>query len=86
MSDAAAATEESKTAGQMILQYFRDFKVLADNPKEYWIIQGINFLDSMAYFSMIAIVTVFLSDNIGWDDVNAGYIVTAFTMGVTITL
>ncbi|NOZ87229.1 MAG: MFS transporter [Deltaproteobacteria bacterium] len=69
-----------------IKQYFLDFGVLKDNPMEFWAIQIINFLDMAAYFSMISIITLFLTDNIGWNDVNAGYIVTAFTMFVTISL
>ncbi len=71
---------------QAIKQYFLDFGVLRDNPREYWAIQIVNFLDSAAYFSLIAIVTVFLTSNIGWNDVHAGYIITGFTSLVTISL
>jgi len=85
MSGAAAAAS-GRSAGEMIKQYIRDFKVLADNPTEYWTIQIVNFLDSTAYFAMISIITLFLSDNIGFDDTSTGYVVTAFTMLVTISL
>ncbi|MFH1469997.1 MAG: MFS transporter [Pseudomonadota bacterium] len=83
MADAAPA---NKTAAQMMVQYFKDFGVIRDNPREYWGIQVVNFLDSLAYFAFFNMVVVFLTDNIGWNDVNAGYIFTAFTMLVTISL
>ena len=69
-----------------IVKYFKGFGVLKDNPLAFWGIQGVNFLDSMAYFAFFNMVTVFLTDNMGWDDVGAGYIFTAFTMLVTISL
>ena len=78
--------KSDKTALGMIKQYFLDFGVLRDNPKEFWAVQLINFLDSVAYFSIIAVVTLYLTDTIGWNDVHAGYIVTGFTSFVTISL
>lgn len=75
-----------KSATQMILDYFRSFKVLKDTPREYWGIQAINFLDSTAYFSLLTVITLFLSQEIGLSDENAGYIVTLFTSLVTILL
>jgi MFS family permease len=82
----AEATPAKKTAWQMMVQYFRDFGVLRDNPKAYWAIQAINFLDCIAYFSFMGIAAVFLRKEMGWDDVNAGYIYSSFTMLVTISL
>src|SRR6478735_6809282 len=86
MNAKAQAQVPSKSAGQMILDYFREFKVLKETPREYWGIQIINFLDCTAYFSLLNIVTIFLSDQIGLDDNNAGYIVTLFTSLTTILL
>jgi MFS family permease len=86
MNAKAQATAPNKSAGQMILDYFREFKVLKDTPREYWGVQIINFLDCTAYFALLNIVTIFLSDQIGLDDNNAGYIVTLFTSLTTILL
>jgi len=63
-----------------VIAYFQNFKILRDNPREFWVIQSCNFLDATGYFSLVAISTVFLSDNIGWSDIHAGYIVTAFSL------
>ncbi|HET9238110.1 MAG TPA: MFS transporter [Oligoflexus sp.] len=84
--NAKAQAPATRSAGQMILDYFREFKVLKETPREYWGIQIINFLDCTAYFALLNIVTIFLSDQIGLDDNNAGYIVTLFTSLTTILL
>jgi MFS family permease len=86
MNAKAQAPAPNKSAGQMILDYFREFKVLKETPREYWGIQIINFLDCTAYFALLNIVTLFLSNEIGLDDNNAGYIVTLFTSLTTILL
>lgn len=85
MSNSATANAGSGPLGP-IVQYFKDFGVLKDNPREYWAIQIVNFLDSAAYFSLISIATVYLTQNIGWGDVPTGYIVTVLTSLVTISL
>jgi POT family proton-dependent oligopeptide transporter len=81
-----SAPAAPKGALEMMIQYFRDFKVLADNPLEYWAIQIINFLDSTAYFAFLGIGVVFFTTNVGMNDVNAGYVVTTMTVGVTLSL
>ncbi len=81
-----APAQAPKGALDMMLQYFKDFKVLADNPLEYWAIQIINFLDSTAYFAFLGIGIVFFTSNVGMDDVNAGYVVTTMTVLVTLSL
>jgi proton-dependent oligopeptide transporter, POT family len=83
---AEAAPAAPKSAFDMMVQYLRDFKVLKDNPREYWAIQIINFLDSTAYFSFLLIGAVFFTTNLGLGDVSAGYVVTAMTVCVTLSL
>jgi len=75
-----------KTAGEMILGYFRDFKVLKETRSEYWGIQIVNFLDCTFYFAMLTIASVFLSQDLGLDDKNAGYTITVFTSATTLLL
>ena len=82
----SAPTENSKSSGEFILDYFRSFKVLKETPREFWGMQGINFLDCTAYFSLLTVVTLFLSQEIGLSDTNAGYVVTLFTSLMTILL
>lgn len=81
-----AATNKSKSAMDIIRGYFLDFKVLKDCPKEYWAIQAINLLDSLAYFAFLNIAVVFLSQNLGLSDVRAGYVFAIFTTTTTLML
>lgn len=83
---AQATTAAKKSFFDVMMDYFRDFKILKDNPREYWGVQVINFLDCASYFALLSIVTLFLSKDLGLSDVNAGYVVTVFTSAVTIML
>ncbi|MFH1143808.1 MAG: MFS transporter [Candidatus Eisenbacteria bacterium] len=74
------------SAWSAIRGYFLDFKVLKDCPREFWIIQGINLLDCLAYFAFLNIAVVFLSETLGFSDVRAGYVFTLFTTTVTLML
>lgn len=69
-----------------IVGYFRDFQVLRETPREYWGIQLINFVDSAAYFSLLTVITIFLSDEVHLSDTDAGYVVTILTSLTTIFL
>ncbi len=82
MSDTASR----RTASEMIVGYFRDFGVLRETRKEYWGIQIINFLDCTAYFGLLTIAAVFLSDDLGMSDRAAGYTITLFTSAMTLLL
>ncbi len=77
---------QSKSALELIKGYFLDFKVLKDCPREFWTIQAINLLDSLAYFAFLNIAVVFLSENLGLSDVRAGYVFTVFTISTTLML
>jgi MFS family permease len=82
----AATNNKPKSAMDVIRGYFLDFKVLKDCPREYWTIQAINLLDSLAYFAFLNIAVVFLSQNIGLSDVRAGYVFAIFTTTTTLML
>ncbi|MEW6073262.1 MAG: MFS transporter [Planctomycetota bacterium] len=69
-----------------IVQYFRDFKVLKETKREYWGLQVINALDCLAYFGMLNIATVTLSNDFGFTDEWAGYAFTIFSGLTTIFL
>ena len=81
-----ATAVNKKSPGEMIKQYFLDFKVLSDNPISFWGVQVVNFLDLTAYFAMLAVLTLFLTENIGMSEVNSGYTVATFTALITISL
>ncbi|MBI2388838.1 MAG: MFS transporter [Deltaproteobacteria bacterium] len=79
----ASVTETKKNP---IVAYFADFKVLKDNPKEFWGIQAINFLDSTAYFAMLSVAMLYLRTDLGFGLKSSGYVMTAFTSMVTISM
>ncbi len=83
MSSESAVQPKSKNP---IAAYFADFKVLRDNPKEFWGIQAINFLDSTAYFAMLSVAMLYLRKDVGFDLKGSGYVMTAFTSFVTISM
>ncbi len=70
----------------MMIAYFRDFGVLRETRAEYWGIQIVNFLDSTAYFALLTIAAVFLSEDLGLDDKSAGYTITVFTSATSLML
>lgn len=76
----------SRSAGEMMLAYFRDFGVLKETRREYWGIQIVNFLDCTFYFAMLTIATVFLSEDLGMSDRSAGYATAWFTSATTLML
>jgi len=69
-----------------VVKYFKDFKVLKETRREYWGIQFINMLDCLAYFSLLNVIVVMLSDDYGYSDTEAGYVFTVFTSLTTICL
>src|SRR5258705_8082653 len=74
------------SALDLIVGYFKGFNVLKETRTEYWGIQIINFLDSAFYFAMLTIATVFLSQDLGLDDKQAGYSVALFTSATSLML
>src|ERR1035437_8001878 len=82
MSDTTAR----RSTAESIVGYFKDFGVLRETRAEYWGIQIVNFLDCTAYFALLTIAAVFLSDDLGLDDRAAGYTITVFTSATSLML
>ena len=78
--------KEHRSAWDVITGYVKDFAVLKENRSEYWGIQFINFLDCTIFFALITVASVFLSKELGFNDKDAGYVVTLFTSGTTLSL
>ena len=77
---------QHKGLGRMIGDYCRDFKVLGETRSEYWGMQVINFIDSTVFFAVYTIAAVMLSDDFGFSDESAGYVVTVYSSTTTICL
>jgi MFS family permease len=81
-----SATTARRSTAEMIIGYFKDFGVLKETRAEYWGVQVVNFLDSTAYFALLTIAAVFLSEDLGLDDRKAGYVITLFTSATSLML
>jgi MFS family permease len=86
LSQTAQTAAAPKSAVGMMLAYFRDFGVLRETRLEYWGIQAVNVLDCTFYFALITISTVFLSEDLGLNDKQAGLSVMLFTSGTSLML
>ncbi len=69
-----------------VVQYFKDFGVLKQTRSEYWGIQAINILDSTIFFAVLTIAVVMLSEDFGFSDKRAGYVVTLYGSLTTLCL
>lgn len=67
--------ENSKSGGTVsraIKSYFTEFGRLRDCPRDFWVVQLVNLLDGVAYFSMLTVATLYLSETLGYSDTDAG--------------
>ena len=70
-----------------IKNYFSEFAILKDAPREFWILNlVINFFEMLAYFSFITVITLYLSENVGFSDQWAGNVVGLFTLAITLII
>jgi len=83
---AGLETPAARTVADRVVQYFRDFRVLRETRTEYWGIQLVNLIDCTIYFALLNIASVFLSENVGLSDEEAGYSVALFTTATTVFL
>lgn len=61
-------------------------KILFSASRGYWMVNQINLGDGIAYFSMLALMTIFLQDDVGFSSSLAGKAVSTFTGLVTLTM
>lgn len=66
-----------------VKNYFAEFGVLKNASREFWLTNGITFFDSLAYFSMMNVITLYLTTNVGFNDVDSGVWVGIFTLYIT---
>ena len=45
-----------------IVKYFSEFKILKTVSKDFWLTNVVQFFDGMAYFSMITVFVLYLTD------------------------
>jgi dipeptide/tripeptide permease len=72
---------------ETVKNYFSEFKILKQTPREFWTLNlVINFFEMLAYFSFITILTLYLTDNLGLNDQEAGNTMGYFTLLITVII
>ena len=66
-----------------ITNYFSEFKILKSASKDFWLANGIQFFDGLAYFSMITVLALYLTTNCGFNDMDSGAWVGIYTLYIT---
>ncbi len=67
-------TTGGNVALQALKSYFKDFAALRECRREFWVVQLVNLLDGVAYFAMLTVSTLYLSETLGYNDERAAYI------------
>jgi MFS family permease len=67
----------------LITNYFSEFKVLKSASRDFWLANAIQFFDGLAYFSMITVLSLYLTVNCGFNDVDSGAWVGIYTLYIT---
>jgi|GEM_PF-1383416 len=72
---------------RIIKNYFAEFKILGILPREFWLLNlVVNFFEMLAYFSFITVLTLYLTNNVGFDDAQTGDIMGVFTLMITVII
>ena len=66
-----------------VARYFSEFKVLKHASRDFWLTNAIQFFDGLAYFPIITALSLYLTANCGFDDVQSGAWVGIFTLYIT---
>lgn len=67
-----------------ITGYFSEFKILKGVSKDFWLTNAVQFFDGLAYFSMITVLTLYLTTNCGFNDLDSGKWVGFYTLLITV--
>jgi len=57
---------------EAVKNYFSEFKIMKTVSKDFWLVNAIQFFDGLAYFAVIIIISLYLTDNVGFSDMEAG--------------
>ncbi len=86
----AAQTEETKTIGQIVTEAFRELGTtlvaFVKSPKALW---GVNIpyvIEGLVYFGILTILGKYCSENVGLSDLQAGWVYSVFTAGITFAM
>lgn len=80
----AATQPEGAREGSSIARIRDDLRSLAGSPRELWIVYGVKFLESVAYFAIYNLLAIYLSDDLGYTDTQAGTIAGTWLTAVSV--
>jgi dipeptide/tripeptide permease len=64
---------------------FRDeFRALAGAPRELWLVYAVKLLESVAYFTVYTLLAIFLSEDLGYSDTEAGSVTGTWLTAVSL--
>ncbi len=66
-----------------VKNYFSEFKIMTTVSRDFWMVNVIQFLDGLAYFSIIIVLSLYLNDNVGFSDMETGIWQGVFFMFIT---
>ena len=69
-----------------IVNYFSEFKILKTTSREYWMVNLLVFFDGLAYFSMMNVLALYLTNNCGFSDVSAGRWIGYYTLAISVII
>ncbi|MBD3166559.1 MFS transporter [bacterium] len=62
------------------------FKILLRSTQSFWMVNIVNVADGVAYFGVLTLMTLFITNNVGFSESTAGLAVSMFTGLVTLTM
>lgn len=62
----------------------QDVRALGGSPRELWILFGVKFLESVAYFALTNLLVLYLSEDLGYGDVEAGDLYGTWTTAISV--
>lgn len=72
----------------MLTRYFKGYSLMKDARPEFWPLQVIGMLETMAHWSMVGIIIIMLTDDFGYSDIDSGrlYTLSAISLMVSVFL
>ncbi len=80
---AATATAEPNLFKRIIDDYWEGLKAVFGCPREIWIAYAVKVLESLCYFSSVLVLMIFLTEDMGLSDVQAGTIFGIFSASMS---
>ncbi len=67
-------TDSDHVISRALKSYFKEFGALKECGREFWVVQLVNLLDGVAYFAMLTVSTLYLSETLGYSDEHAAWL------------